>query len=273
MKTCQCCLLSLDFIKKKNKSFCRQWRKRAPVTDGAARVVGRNCAEAILFYFFTLRNQLRKRENIRLWPTATRRGCVCRVLKVLEVHESSMTCLQGLEESESKSSKDNCCVYFNGVKKAKQKKIPSVLPLLLPHPFSSPLLFPSPCPPALTALSLCLSGSHDAVGIPDVAHGILLHLWPPNVTSTYSSLLPPPPKLLVTSLPSPDSSKHCSWVETNGRPGPSGTIGKYLITVIARRLVAVIITQHRAADHCNPSTHPTAPRSALYCLVTAAALC
>lgn len=39
----------------------------------------------------------------------------------------------------------------------------------------------TPIPPFfLNAASCCVSGSHDAVGIPDVSHGILLHLWPPS---------------------------------------------------------------------------------------------
>ncbi len=41
---------------------------------------------------------------------------------------------------------------------------------------------PAPIPHLLVAVSCCVSGLHDTVGIPDVAHGILLHLWSPNVT-------------------------------------------------------------------------------------------
>lgn len=63
----------------------------------------------------------------------------------------------------------------------------------------------TPLPHFLNAASCCVSGSHDAVGIPDVSNGILLHLWPPNGTKpSFCS----PLKNLVTSSLSSNSQKH-----------------------------------------------------------------
>lgn len=147
---------------KRSESFHRQWRKALQLHTHRQEERGlrrRIMLRRFFFLLFHCRISWGKTENIPLWPTSI--WLVCRSQRWVE---KERYCAQTTRIVVCAEEKQNAHDFFF-------TKILSWPWYCLKNPGQHKL---TPIPP--------VSGSHDAVGIPDGLHGILLHLWPPNVT-------------------------------------------------------------------------------------------
>lgn len=201
------CGLLLGFVKKK-WVISQTVKKSSPVTQ---REKGEDCGEELCWgdSFLHCRISWGKTENIKWWPTAECLTCV-QVKEMVWAKKTSCinkeTFWNLLRRKKTPKTHD---LFFSLVwpwcsKKNKKPQIKQIKPTTIPH-----LLFLRLA--VRLAYMMQLEFQMLLMEFCSIS-GLQMWLNPPH-----SSLLFPQ-KSLVIPLSSPSSSKHCSKVETNGRP-------------------------------------------------------